>query len=41
LGIEKLAVTSDGDTYKNINKTQKIKKLKKKKKRLQKRASKK
>lgn len=41
LGIEKLAVTSDGDTYKNINKTRKIKKLKKKKKRLQRKISRK
>ena len=31
LGIKDLAVCSDGNTYKNINKTQKIKKLEKKK----------
>lgn len=35
LGIKDLAVCSDGNTYKNINKTQKIKKLEKKKRRLQ------
>ena len=31
LGIKDLAVCSDGNTYKSINKTQKIKKLEKKK----------
>lgn len=41
LGIKELAVCSDGNIYKNINHTQKIKKLKKKKKRLQKKISKK
>ena len=35
LGIKDLAICSDGNTYKNINKTQKIKKIKKKKRRLQ------
>lgn len=35
LGIKDLAVCSDENTYKNINKTQKIKKLEKKKRRLQ------
>ena len=35
LGIKDLAVCSDGNTYKNINKTQKIKKLEKRKRRLQ------
>ena len=35
LGIKDLAICSDGNTYKNINKTQKIKKLEKKKRRLQ------
>ena len=35
LGIKDLAICSDGNTYKNINKTQKVKKLKKKKRRLQ------
>ena len=35
LGIKDLAVCSDGNTYKNINKTQRVKKLKKKKRRLQ------
>ena len=35
LGIKDLAVCSDNNTYKNINKTQKIKKLEKKKRRLQ------
>lgn len=35
LGIKDLAVCSDGTFYKNINKTQKIKKLEKKKRRLQ------
>jgi len=35
LGIKDLAVCSDGNTYKDINKTQRIKKLEKKKRRLQ------
>ena len=35
LGIKDLAVCSDGNTYKNINKNQKVKKLEKKKRRLQ------
>lgn len=35
LGIKDLAISSDGNTYKNINKTQKIKKLEKRKRRLQ------
>ena len=35
LGIKDLAVCSDGNTYKNINKTQKVKKLEKRKCRLQ------
>ena len=35
LGIKDLAVCSNGNTYKNINKTQKVKKLEKKKRRLQ------
>ena len=35
LGIKDLAICSDGNTYKNINKTQKVKKLEKKKRRLQ------
>ena len=41
LGIKDLAVCSDGNTYKNINKTQKVKKLEKKKRRLQRSISKK
>ena len=42
LGIKDLAICSDIDTpYKNINKTQKIRKLKKKKRRLQRQISKK
>ena len=41
LGIKDLAVCSDGNTYKNINKTQKIKKLEKKKRRLQRSVSRK
>ena len=40
-GIKDLAICSDGNTYKNINKTQKIKKLEKKKRRLQRSISKK
>lgn len=35
LGIKKLAVCSDENTYENINKTQRIKKLEKRKRRLQ------
>lgn len=35
LGITDLAICSDGNTYKNINKTQKVKKLEKRKRRLQ------
>ena len=35
LGIKDLAICSDGNIYKNINKTQKIKKLEKRKRRLQ------
>lgn len=41
LGIKDLAICSDGITYKNINKTQKIKKLEKSKRRLQRKISKK
>ena len=41
LGIKDLAICSDENTYKNINKTKKIKKLKKKKRRLQRRVSRK
>ena len=41
LGIEKLAVVSDGEIYKNINKTKEVKRLEKKKKRLQRKVSKK
>lgn len=35
LGIKNLAVCSDGNTYKNINKTQRVNKLEKRKRRLQ------
>lgn len=35
LGIKDLAICSDGNTYKNINKTHKIKKLEKRRRRLQ------
>ena len=35
LGVKDLAICSDGNAYKNINKTQKIKKLEKRKRRLQ------
>lgn len=35
LGIKDLTICSDGNTYKNINKTHKIKKLEKRKRRLQ------
>ena len=41
LGIKDLAVCSDGNTYKNINKTQRVKKLEKKKRRLQRSVSRK
>jgi len=40
LGVKDLAVCSDGNTYENINKTQKIKKIEKKKRRLQRSVSK-
>ena len=35
LGLKDLAVCSDGHTYKNVNKTQKVKKVEKRKRRLQ------
>ena len=35
LGVKDLAICSDGNTYKNINKTKEIKKLEKRKRRLQ------
>ena len=41
IGIKDLAICSDGNTYKNINKTKTIKKLKKKKRRLQRKVSRK
>ena len=41
IGIKDLAICSDGNTYKNINKTKRIKKLKKKKRRLQRKVSRK
>lgn len=41
LSIKNLAVCSDGNTYKNINKNQKVKKLEKKKRRLQRSVSRK
>ena len=41
LGIKDLAVCSDGNTYKSINKTQRVKKLEKKKRRLQRSVSRK
>lgn len=41
LGVNKLAVLSDGTIYKNINKTSQVKKLEKRKKRLQRQVSKK
>ena len=41
LGIKDLAICSDGNKYKNINKTEKIKKLEKRKRRLQRSISKK
>ena len=41
LGVKDLAVCSDKNTYKNINKTQRVKKLEKKKRRLQRSVSRK
>ena len=41
LGIKDLAICSDNNTYKNINKTKEVKKLKKKKRRLQRKVSRK
>ena len=41
LGIKDLAICSDGHTYRNINKTNEVKRLEKKKKRLQRKLSKK
>ena len=41
LGVSKLAVTSDGKEYKNINKTKRVKQLEKRKKRLQRQVSRK
>lgn len=41
IGIKDLAICSDKNTYKNINKTKQVKKLKKKKRRLQRKVSKK
>ena len=41
LGVKDLAICSNGITYKNINKTQKIRKLEKRKRRLQRQISKK
>ena len=41
LGVKDLAVCSDGNTYKNINKTQRVKKLEKRKRRLQRSVSRK
>ena len=41
LGLKDLAVCSDGNTYKNINKTNKIKKIEKRKRRLQRSVSRK
>ena len=41
IGIKDLAICSDKNVYKNINKSKKVKKLKKKKRRLQRRISKK
>ena len=41
LGIKDLAICSNGEVYKNINKTKKVKKLKKKKRRLQRKVSRK
>lgn len=41
LGIKDLAITSDGDVFKNINKTKEVKKIEKRLKRLQRTASRK
>ena len=41
LGVKNLAICSDGYTYKNINKSKRVKRLAKKKRRLQRRVSKK
>ena len=41
LGIKDLAICSDGHTYKNINKTNKVKKIEKKRRRLQRQVSRK
>ena len=41
LGIKDLAICSDNNTYKNINKTKEVKRLKKKKRRLQRKVSRK
>lgn len=41
LGVKDLAICSDRNTYKNVNKTQKIKKLEKRKRRLQRKISRK
>ena len=41
IGIKDLSICSDGNTYKNINKSHKVKKLKKKQRRLQRQVSKK
>ena len=41
LGLKDLAVCSDGNTYKNINKTNKVKKIEKRKRRLQRSVSRK
>lgn len=41
LGIKDLAICSDGHTYKNINKTNKVKKIEKKRRRLQRQISRK
>lgn len=41
LGLKDLAICSDGNTYQNINKTQRVKKLEKQKRRLQRSVSRK
>ena len=41
LGVKDLAICSDNNTYKNINKTKEVKRLKKKKRRLQRKVSRK
>ncbi|MFA6873759.1 MAG: transposase, partial [Bacteroidaceae bacterium] len=41
MGVKDLAICSDGNTYKNINKSSKVKKFKKKQRRLQRKVSKK